>query len=1330
MLHFGEQIDSSHLQQSLQDMGRVLAKQANALDENRLVLRVLDELARQPSVEEAIAKLVSLVGTMFQTQCTALVASVPSVAGLRVLSQSGKLGISDADFDVVPGYLGQSRRLVDATVLGSGITQLGVRSAMIVPLPVPGKETLSLLCLAEAEMAFGHGEFRRLQAIAKVAAQPLSNLLLEERNRKLSALILGKDPLAKDASEPLVADLPFQAVSHAMGRLTHAQEMMVDVLNDILSTRGNDIEHRLADSLSRICAHTDADRAVIGLTGPLGVIQQEISWSAQEFSAQPDMQRAYWTKIVPSVMILLSMGQPAIMTRQNGDPKCLLNTTGYFESIALLPIMDDGNLIGVLGIDHLKSPYFFVPGMVYLLQSVAFAIASVYRQRRIEKKSAEAQSSLWLERRRLQATLSALPDLVIEVDESGRFVTHHSRQNPLMNAIMERLLGRTFEDALPDHLAALGRYMLEEVALSGRSECAPFQYEVEDGDVRWIKAAAVRRDGGSIKSGDPTVTLFVLRDVTTEITQAEDISRLSQVARRTHNLVLMTDAEFRITWVNEAFERATGWRLSEVIGRVPSDFLIPKDTNRPALQSILRDLNRGLPVRQETLNVTRDGREFWVSNDIQPIFDAGGVITGYVGVQLDITERRAHEEAIAKAAAEARESRGMLLAAIEALQDGFVIFDRDGRLLMCNQKYRDHFPLTSDLLVPGTTRDEIFEAALARGSVLLPKGMSKQELKFQMMGVEGEERAHEYQLASGRWMRAYNRQTPDGSWVGLRVDITALKLAEAGAVSDRKVAMNAAKDGMAIVTNLGAVRFANPAFVDMFDLHGEAPLEGKQLTDLLGPAFASSLAARGLPENKASGKDWHDVITVKSGEKETRQIEVSITSSQDGTAVWVLRDLSEHLRHIEERRILMEELQLAQRREVIGQLAAGLAHDFNNLLAAISGSAMLIKEDHPRHSADWGHAERILKSTSQAEAMVRRLLALGARPAHHQKISLAPLIREAAEMLRPALSRAIQLKIETPEAPILADVESTDILQIILNLGVNARDALLVRKANALPPEIRLELREAMDEDFARTAIVQKGSLNSELSYACLVVADNGDGISEDFAEEIFNSYFTTKGKKGTGLGLSIVTNMVRAAGGAISLRRSAEGGAEFRVFLPLSSASPAYSGATQVSGEAATVLLTSAETAGAEPSGTGESGAGQIIGKTPLKGRSILVVDDMEDVLDVMTAILERAGAEVAPTSDPEAAIEVLSEDPMAFDLVITDFDMGGISGADLTRSLKEFRPDLPVILITALTDWKSRDQAKANAPDPAFYKVLGKPVGKELLVGTAVAAIDSTKD
>ena len=225
-------------------------------------------------------------------------------------------------------------------------------------------------------------------------------------------------------------------------------------------------------------------------------------------------------------------------------------------------------------------------------------------------------------------------------------------------------------------------------------------------------------------------------------------------------------------------------------------------------------------------------------------------------------------------------------------------------------------------------------------------------------------------------------------------------------------------------------------------------------------------------------------------------------------------------------------MQLAQRREIIGQMAAGLAHDFNNLLATISGSATLIAEATPRGTVAGQGAERIIAASDQAAGLVKRLMTLGARPSAKAPLDLRGPVAEAAELIRASIRAPLTLSVSLPETPVTALADATDILQVILNLAINARDAMA-----GSPGNITLLLTPASAADLAGPFAI--GAIDPSRSHVCLTVADTGPGIAATVLAEVFRPYFTTKGDKGTGLGLAVVSSVVTANGGACLLYTS-----------------------------------------------------------------------------------------------------------------------------------------------------------------------------------------------
>lgn len=753
----------------------------------------------------------------------------------------------------------------------------------------------------------------------------------------------------------------------------------------------------------------------------------------------------------------------------------------------------------------------------------------------------------------------------------------------------------------------------------------------------------------------------------------------AMIVRRTTNLVVVTDADRRIEWVNEAFEQITGWSLDEVKGGKPGRYLQTKDTD-PATVTYLREkLDAGESTQAEVLNRSRAGRDYWVLLDIQAVRGPDGALSGFVSIGTDITESRNQAEALRQSAREAAAARATLEAAVGALRDGFVVYDAEDRLVICNERYRELYPQSAPAIVPGASFESILRYGLERGEYVAARGREEEWLAERLELHRAVDNEIEQPLSDGRWLRVYEQATPEGGRVGLRVDITALKLAEKRALADLSAAMEASQDGIAITAADGSFLYMNRAHMAMFGYSDEREVIGQNWQILYSPEEAVWMREHAIARLLADGR-WSGEVTGRKCDGTPVEQDVSLTLKDDGGILCITRDISLRRQEVAERARLRDELELAQRREMTGQIAAGLAHDFNNLLAIISGTASLIEARCEPEGAMAAGAGRILAATDQAAGLVKRLLTFGARSPERRRLDLRHPVAEAAELARAGLRAPLYLELDLPQAPIEAVADQTDILQVVLNLAMNARDAMELGGGR-----INIALAEATDDDLAGPFAL--GKPGPGLRHVCLSIADNGAGMTEQTAAQIFHPYFTTKGDKGTGLGLAVVSSIVVRNGGAVRLDTAPGEGTRFRVLWPVDAA--------EVQSEA-------------EPDE-------RLTGR--LDGRVILVVDDQPDVLEVLTAFLEEAGAEVAPSTDPADVLEALHDDPDIWDLLITDYDMLQMNGAELAGQARAVVPGLPVVLVTALAGLVRR-HGGADA-------VLGKPVDRMRLVSAAEAAI-----
>ncbi len=371
-----------------------------------------------------------------------------------------------------------------------------------------------------------------------------------------------------------------------------------------------------------------------------------------------------------------------------------------------------------------------------------------------------------------------------------------------------------------------------------------------------------------------------------------------------------------------------------------------------------------------------------------------------------------------------------------------------------------------------------------------------------------------------------------------------------------------------------------------------------------------------------------------------------------GGLVSVIRDVTERKRIEEEKLRLEDQLRHSQKMELIGSLAGGLAHDFNNLLTGIIGNLNLARVKAGPGCSDplLGDA---LRASQRAAAVARQLLVFTRRSALEIKpTDLVDLVEEVAQLVRNTFDPRLEIVLEKqPEAVSCVQADSGQIHQVLMNLCVNARDALLtvddddcdsVLRITLQIEQVELGLEECNDQTDAKPG-----------EHVCLTVSDTGPGMDESTMGLVFSPFFTTKiDGKGTGLGLSIVSDIIRQHGGWITLESAPGKGTVFRVFLPT----------------AGDVELAEAQAAAEE--------------EPPRGTETVLMVDDEEIVLDLGCAILEHLGYSVMVAKDGEEAVEVYTGAQDRIDLVVLDLSMPRLSGLAAMARIRELNPEARVVL------------------------------------------------
>lgn len=1270
--------ESEAVRLALSETEAIRLREAAALRERSILSEALTALSGKSGATEAMQALLDVLQREFAIFDACFVQAGDSDLHLVAAACADHAGLS---LPLPTSLLNRPRHLAGFAALAEGRTLPGhaasFASVILAPLTIPGEKASALLLAHQQQGYFTKADLRLLQRVATLTGQSLIALREARRNALLVSLIEGRQV---DAAPSGALDAPLEAVHRAFSRLTDMQGEVVVILDNLLSAPLPQADAAIDAALARMGNVTRTDRAYVFRLRPDGdFVDNTHEWCAAGIDPMRGLLQeipvnlfAHWRDSFAAGQEVLIPDVPALPA--SAPEKHILMEQGI-RSLLVVPMIQDGTFQGFVGYDAVHSQRTFLPGEVHLIRSVAKVITSVLGRRDTELALAAANAGIAEQRAQLMSVLSAMPDLVVELDRSGRFSNWHSGAILVPDGLAAAFVGRTLEEVLPPDLAAEGRKVIAEIDAGHRPEPRNFPFKlVGDWERWWQLSASALGDQGY---------LFVLRDVTLAREQTAEIERLSEIARRTTNLVVVTDAARRIEWVNDAFERTTGWRLDEVRGRNAASFLQCDQTDPDTVALLRTALDKGEAVQAEILNRSRTGRHYWVSLDVQPLRDISGQLQGFMAVESDVTERRLQADSLRLAAQDAANARATLEAAVNALPDGFVLFDQNECLVTVNHRYREMFPENAALMQPGVTFETLLRHSLASGQ-LGQEPAQDEWFANRLRQFRQASGTSETQLPDGRWVQESDHATPDGGRVGLRFDITALKLAEQRALADRSAAMEASQDGIAITDAEGRFLYMNRAHQAMFGFATEAEVIGKPWSSVYGPYEAKWIQGNAMPALFANGR-WTGELTGRTTAGQPVDQDVALTLNKDGGILWITRDISTRRREAAERERLREELHLAQRREVVGQLAAGLAHDFNNLLATIAGSASLIETAADPGSVIAIGANRIEAATAQAAGLVKRLLAMGARPADRQTLDLRQPVRDATELARASLKSPHRLSLFLPPDPINATVDPTDILQVVLNLIINARDAMGQQAG-----DIAVKLAEASTADLSGPFAA--GKLDITCRHVCLSITDTGPGMDPDLAASVFKPYVSTKGDKGTGLGLAIVASVVTANGGAVCLETAPGLGTRFAILWPVTDQTHA--------------------TAPAPVTG--------ITGR--LDGRTILVVDDQKNVLDVLTAMLEAAGAEVAPSTEPADILAAVEGDPTAWDLVITDYDMPGMNGSELALAVNAHAPQVPVILVTALAGIAGRAGA-------GFDTVLAKPVDRAALVMAAETAILRTK-
>ncbi len=465
--------------------------------------------------------------------------------------------------------------------------------------------------------------------------------------------------------------------------------------------------------------------------------------------------------------------------------------------------------------------------------------------------------------------------------------------------------------------------------------------------------------------------------------------------------------------------------------------------------------------------------------------------------------------------------------------------------------------------------------------------------------------------------------------------------------------------------------------------HAEAI--GRSVLDLTATESADD--ARHILSSVVRGSRWGGDILLRRRDGSTFLAHVSNSPilDDDGTLIGVI-GISED---VSERRRTEEQLRQSQKMEAVGQLAAGVAHDFNNILTVVHVSSELLRDALADGDENHADLDEIQKASARGAALTRQLLAFSRQQVlAPQVLDLHDVIADVSRMLRRLIGEDVALALDLSSAPVQLLADAGQVEQVLVNLAVNARDAM--PRGGTLTISTQLEeLRAgAMGRDD-----VQPGR------YVRLTVRDTGSGMTDAVRQRIFEPFYTTKAVgAGTGLGLATVDGIVAQSGGVVTVESALNQGSAFHVFLPL------HDGPKRDDAQADVAL------------------------SLPTAGRRVLVVEDEPSVRSLAARILRAAGYDVTEADNGRTALLMIDDAERPFDVILTDAIMPRMTGHELARNLAARGSTTPVVVMTGYTDeraWGHDESGTSRISLP----IIQKPFSSQVLVESIERALRSRR-
>ncbi|MBL8705963.1 MAG: PAS domain S-box protein [Rhodospirillales bacterium] len=914
-------------------------------------------------------------------------------------------------------------------------------------------------------------------------------------------------------------------------------------------------------------------------------------------------------------------------------------------------------------------------------QAASDRLAALVEERTAEARARETEARA--ARQRLEDAVQLFPSAIVFYDAQGRLVLCNEKFKEIYAPFRDQIVpGTTIRRMIElawDHGMIRGHtdrqaYIRARMAMVDQ---AGLVREVESNGRRMLIQDFRTPDGG---------VLGIRVDVTTqrEIQRALELSeaRFRDFAASSSDGLWEVDAELRFTYLSRNFEQVVGLWESAMIGRRWED-IAEATKGDEAWRPVLEALATRQPVRDWIVTVCSElpGDESKISINAIPVFDADGSFVGYRGTIGDVTVRQRAVEAL-------RRSEEQLRLITENVPALISYIDRDERYRFVSRSFCDSYGQASNRIIGRAVEEVMVPVSYAR---------VRDDIRRALAGeIRSMEVVIDYPTGIARDVQVnFIPHVVDGTVRGffsIAMDISGIKNVErALRRSERQLRtiFDSEPQCITLVDRAGVLIDINPAGLAMLEAGSAEEVKEKSIYPLVDVIHHDAIDAQlGHVFAGETVAAEYTMISLKGNRRQLESVLVPMRGP-DGAVVSALGISSD----VTQRRAMEQRLRQSQKLEAIGQLTGGVAHDFNNLLSVIMVNLDLLSMDLGDRPDARLICARAMAAAERGASLTQQLLAF-ARRQHLSPRVIEPndLIREMRSLLRRMLSEAIDIVAEPLTARWPCRVDRGLIESALLNLALNARDA--------MPSGGTLTLATA---DITLDAAAVAGIDGADPGpYVEIAVADSGEGMSAEVKARAFEPFFTTKDfGKGSGLGLSMVYGFARQSGGFVRIDSEPGRGTTVRLCLPAWRAGQEVPPEDKALAEELPFLA-------AAPAAS-------------LPGTRVLVVEDDQVVREAAVSAIAALGYHVSAADSVATALALLEQEPETA-IMFTDIGLGeGMNGIELGRLARERFPRLLVLFTSGNPQWRNADGA---ALLPGAGRILPKPY-RSAQIAEALAAL-----